>query len=96
MTDSRVLIVDDEPDMVENLTRILRRAGYRCLRATEPERGLALEMAVDERAEVLELERQWREAEEIAYIADGTLSTPADIEEKLRRLKDRGEDQPSG
>ena len=42
MTDSRVLIVDDEPDMVENLTRILRRGGYRCLRATEADRGLAM------------------------------------------------------
>ena len=61
-----------------------------------PERGLALEMAVDERAEVEELERQWKEAEEIADIADGTLSTPSDIEQELRRLKERGGDQPSG
>jgi len=38
----RVLIVDDEPDMVENCTRILRRAGYRCLGATDAERALAL------------------------------------------------------
>lgn len=66
------------------------------LRSLRPERGLALEMAVDERAEVLELERQWKEAEEIADIADGTLSTPTDIEEKLRLLKNRGGDQPSG
>jgi DNA-binding NtrC family response regulator len=42
MTESRVLIVDDEPDMVENCTRILRRAGYRCLGATDPRRALAL------------------------------------------------------
>lgn len=66
------------------------------LRALRPERGLALEMAVDERAEVQELERQWREAEEIADIADGTLSSSAEIEEKLRWLKNRGNDQPSG
>jgi DNA-binding NtrC family response regulator len=39
---ARVLIVDDEPDMVENLTRILRRAGYHCLRATESERALGV------------------------------------------------------
>jgi DNA-binding NtrC family response regulator len=38
----RVLIVDDEPDMVENCTRILRRAGYRCLSATDPERAMTL------------------------------------------------------
>ena len=42
MTDATVLIVDDEPDMVENCARILRRAGYRCLTATDPHRALAL------------------------------------------------------
>jgi DNA-binding NtrC family response regulator len=42
MTDRRVLVVDDEPDMVENCTRILRRAGYRVLATTDPERALAL------------------------------------------------------
>ena len=38
----RVLVVDDEPDMVENCTRILRRAGLKCLTATDPKEGLAL------------------------------------------------------
>ncbi|HTI04607.1 MAG TPA: hypothetical protein VL549_04785 [Gemmatimonadales bacterium] len=66
------------------------------LRSLRPERGLALEMAVDERAEVEELERQWREAEEIADIADGTLSTFSDIESEFQRLKNRRGDQPSG
>src|SRR5690242_16253733 len=42
MTDRRILVVDDEPDMVENCTRILRRAGYRVLATTDPERALAL------------------------------------------------------
>jgi DNA-binding NtrC family response regulator len=42
MSAERVLVVDDEPDMVENCTRILRRAGYRCLSATDPERAVAL------------------------------------------------------
>ena len=68
------------------------------LRSLGPERRLALEMAVDEQAEVAELERQWREAEEIAEIADGMLSTDAELDAELRRLKDRkaGEgDQPS-
>jgi DNA-binding NtrC family response regulator len=41
-TEPRVLVVDDEPDMVENCVRILRRAGYRCLSTTDPERALAL------------------------------------------------------
>jgi DNA-binding NtrC family response regulator len=38
----RILVVDDEPDMVDNCVRILRRAGYRCLSTTDPERALAL------------------------------------------------------
>jgi DNA-binding NtrC family response regulator len=42
MIDRRILVVDDEPDMVENCTRILRRAGYRVLATTDPERALAL------------------------------------------------------
>jgi hypothetical protein len=65
------------------------------LRSLRPEGRLALEMAVDERDEVLELERQWRDAEEIAEIADGTLSSDAALEEEMKRLRERG-DQPSG
>jgi DNA-binding NtrC family response regulator len=42
MSARRVLILDDEPDMVENCTRILRRAGLKCLTATDPKEGLAL------------------------------------------------------
>ena len=41
-TQPRVLVVDDEPDMVDNCVRILRRAGYRCLSTTDPHRALAL------------------------------------------------------
>jgi DNA-binding NtrC family response regulator len=47
----RVVIVDDEPDMVENCTRILRRAGYRCSAATDPREALAL--VESERPDVL-------------------------------------------
>jgi hypothetical protein len=87
-----------EVDGVGGPDQLVREIARRelTLRSLRPERGLALEMAVDERAEVLELERQWREAEEIADIADGTLSTSAEMEEKLRWLKKRGGDQPSG
>ena len=42
MAEPRILIVDDEPDMVENCARILRRSGHRCLTATDPRRALAL------------------------------------------------------
>jgi hypothetical protein len=68
------------------------------LRSLGPERRLALEMAVDERAELEALTRQWQEAEELAAIADGVLSSDPAVEEALRRLRtqlerDRG---PSG
>ncbi len=42
MSRARVLIVDDEPDMVENCARILGRTGYDCLTATDPRRGMAM------------------------------------------------------
>jgi two-component system response regulator HydG len=42
VSEPRVLVIDDEPDMVENCVRILRRAGHRCLHTTDPERALAL------------------------------------------------------
>ncbi|MGH7355011.1 MAG: sigma-54-dependent transcriptional regulator [Candidatus Rokuibacteriota bacterium] len=51
MSEPRILVVDDEPDMVENCARILRRAGYRCLTTTDPLRALAL--VESERPDVL-------------------------------------------
>src|SRR3989475_5697971 len=59
------------------------------LRSLGPERRLALEMAVDEQAEVTELERQWRDAAEIAEIAAGMLSTHAGLDARTRRFKKR-------
>jgi hypothetical protein len=87
-----------EVDRVGGPDQLLRDIAKRelPLRALRPERGLALEMAVDERAEVEELERQWREAEEIAEIADGTLGSSTEVERELLRLKNRDKDQPSG
>ncbi len=85
-------------DQVGGPDRLLHDVARRelTLRSLRPERRLALEMAVDEREEIAELERQWREAEEIAEIADGTLSTSDELEAELRRLKQRPGDQPSG
>jgi DNA-binding NtrC family response regulator len=37
----RAVIVDDEPDMVDNCVRILGRAGWECLPTTDPMRALA-------------------------------------------------------
>src|SRR6266581_2757397 len=65
------------------------------VRSLAPERRLALEMAVDERAEVEELERQWRDAEEIAEIADGTLSADPDVEQELRAIRKRLDEDPN-
>lgn len=92
---------EDAARVVEEIggpDRLLRDLARRelTLRSLAPERRLALEIAVDERAEVEELERQWREAEEIAEITDGSLSTSAQLEEELRRLKRKLGDQPSG
>jgi len=85
-------------DQVGGPDRLLHEVARRevTLKSLRPERRLALEMAVDERAEVEELERQWREAEEIAEIADGTLSTTEQLEEELRRIKNRLGYQPNG
>jgi hypothetical protein len=55
--------------------------------------ALALEMAVDEQVELRELERQWRDAEEIADIADNLLVDPT-VEDALRHLKEG--DRPGG
>ncbi|HEY7192469.1 MAG TPA: hypothetical protein VH439_01925 [Gemmatimonadales bacterium] len=87
-----------EVDYVGGADHLVRDIARRelTLRSLRPERGLAFEMAIDERAEVEELERQWKEAEEIADIADGTLGTSTEVENELRRLKNERGDQPSG
>jgi hypothetical protein len=58
------------------------------------ERRLALEMAIDEQIEVRELERQWREAEESAAIADGPLTTPDGVTAQLEGLHEMKKNQP--
>src|SRR5204863_350939 len=72
--------VEDAARLVESAggpDRLISNVARRelTLRSLGAERRLALEMAVDERAEVEDLERHWQEAEEIAEIADGMLST---------------------
>jgi DNA-binding NtrC family response regulator len=42
VSDERILVIDDEPEMVENLVRILRREGYRCLSASDAAKGVEL------------------------------------------------------
>ena len=86
-------VVDEAGGADQLIMNVARRE--LTLRALRPEGRLALEMAVDERAEVLELERQWREAEEIAEIADGPLSSDTALEEEIKRLRGGG-NQPSG
>ena len=88
-------LVVDQMGGADHLIRDVARREL-TLRSLRPERRLALEMAVDEREEVRELERQWREAEEIAEIADGLLSTTPEIEEHLDRLRHKKRTQPDG
>ncbi len=38
----RILILDDEPEMVENCRRILAHEGYRCLTTTDPRQALTI------------------------------------------------------
>jgi len=75
----------------EELVRRLARE-ERTVKALGIQQGLALEMAVDEQAELRELERQWHEADEIAEIADN-LGLEDAVEEQFHRLKG---DQPNG
>jgi len=51
MTKGRLLIVDDEPDMLENCTRILGKAGYECLTVSDSLKAMPLLEA--ERPDVL-------------------------------------------
>lgn len=85
----------DQAGGAHELIRAVSR-GERTLRALQPGRRLALEMALDEHTEARELERQWREAEELADIADGTLSTTRALDEGIRRLKRLDGNQPHG
>jgi DNA-binding NtrC family response regulator len=39
---SRILILDDEPDMVESCRRILERAGHDCIVTTDPARAISV------------------------------------------------------
>jgi hypothetical protein len=85
----------------EELIRRIAKDAVPIHRLRRPSKGsvnlsLPLEMAVDEIAEVRELERQWREAEEIAEIADGMLSPNPQVEDQLRSLKQQGGSQPNG
>ncbi|MGH7528831.1 MAG: HNH endonuclease signature motif containing protein [Gemmatimonadales bacterium] len=83
-------------DAVGGPNRLVREVarGEPLLVSLRPERRLALEMAVDEQVEATELERQWREAEEIAEIADGLLSGTPALDEALRRLKTQSHQPP--
>jgi hypothetical protein len=85
-------------DQVGGAEHLIRNVAKReqPLRVLHPARRLALEMAIDEQMELLELERQWREAEELADIADGTLSTTTEVEEKMKRLRGPEGNQLSG
>ncbi len=62
----RILIVDDEPDIVENCVRILRPSGHRCATATDPRR--ALELLETERPDVLVTDLKMPEIDGMALL----------------------------
>ncbi|MBI1847939.1 MAG: sigma-54-dependent Fis family transcriptional regulator [Candidatus Rokubacteria bacterium] len=71
----RVLVVDDEPDMVENCARILRRSGYRCLTTTDPRRALA--MLETERPDLLITDLKMADLDGMALLREGRRIDPA-------------------
>jgi two-component system response regulator HydG len=75
MTRRRVLIVDDEPDMVENCTRILGRAGYDCVTATDPRR--ALDLLESEHPDVLLTDLKMPEVDGMALLRRARELDPA-------------------
>ncbi|HXH82797.1 MAG TPA: sigma-54 dependent transcriptional regulator [Candidatus Tectomicrobia bacterium] len=75
MSEPRILIVDDEPDMVENLTRILRRAGHRCTGVTSPTRALAL--LESERPDLLVTDLKMPEVDGLALLRRARELDPA-------------------
>lgn len=54
MAHGKILIVDDDPDLVHVLTLVLERRGYEVVSAGDPARGLAL--AVSERPDLIVLD----------------------------------------
>ncbi len=84
------------PKVVRGAVQISRKVPG-ALHALSAHQRLALEMALHEESErramdgeLAELERAWREAEEVAHIADTLLDTP-NLEQRLKQLKDKPE-----
>jgi two-component system, NtrC family, response regulator HydG len=75
MIRARVLIVDDEPDMVDNCARILGRTGYDCITATDPRR--ALELLDSERPDLLLADLKMPEVDGMALLRHARELDPA-------------------
>jgi two-component system response regulator HydG len=75
MTRARVLIVDDEPDMVDNCARILGRTGYDCVTTTDPRR--ALELLDSERPDLLLADLKMPEVDGMALLRRARELDPA-------------------
>jgi DNA-binding NtrC family response regulator len=67
MNGPRVLIIDDEPDMLENCRRLLERAGYRCNELADPLR--AREHVRDTKPDALLLDLRMPGADGITVLA---------------------------
>jgi DNA-binding NtrC family response regulator len=66
MTRARILIVDDDPDMVENCARILGRGQYQCLTATDSRH--ALELLATEHPDLLLTDLQMPDVDGMALL----------------------------
>jgi two-component system, NtrC family, response regulator HydG len=69
MTRARILIVDDEPDMVENCARILGRSGHDCITTTDPRQ--AMDLLESDRPELLLTDLKMPEVDGMALLRRG-------------------------
>ena len=67
MASARILIVDDEPDMLENCTRIVTRLGYDCVTAENGE--VALEEFERQRPDLVLTDLKMPEMDGMALMA---------------------------
>jgi DNA-binding NtrC family response regulator len=75
MSQARILIVDDEPDMVENCARILKREGYECLTAHDGR--AALDLLESARPDVLLTDLKMPELDGMALMRRAHQTDPA-------------------
>ena len=102
MSKGKVLVIDDEKDLVELVRYNLERDGYEVLAATTGEAGLALALAHDPRAVILdrmmpgldglEVCRQLRQQKRTSYLPIILLTAKATESDRVAGLEAGGDD----